>query len=558
LTKLHELCAIQTQVTAEGAKKFQQAMPTCEIRFNGGVLAAQKVPEEQVAPAKPQLVKSGVALKQDDVIAEIKKLGGSVTLDEKRPEKPVIGVSIAIVPALPWRKDIEHPRSFTDAEMTYLEGLTELQQLHLFGTKITDAGLEHLKGLTRLQQVDLRGAKITGTGLEYLKGMTQLRNLDLSGSKVTDTGLEHLKGLPQLLVLNLNCTEITDAGLENLKGLTTLKELKLWGTKVTDTGLEHLRGLTYLHDLCLLDTPVTYEGAKKFHLAVPNCTIGTAHGALAAQQAAPALIPAPPAAIAAAGAGRKSDGPPKELAVDLGGGIKLEMVLIPAGEFMMGSPDSDKFGKAEIPQHRVRITKPFYLGKYLVTQEQWKVVMDCYPPGFWGPKNPRTDASWYDCWTFLDKLNQKVGGGRFLLPTEAQWEYACRAGSTTKYCFGNEESGLADYAWYMSNSDHTTHPVGEKKPNAWGLYDMHGNVWEWCQDWCDDGYYARSPTDDPEGPANPSSPPGLATGSDPSRVCRGGSTGHPVECRSACRYSAPPNDRRGNVGLRVSFVLEDK
>ncbi len=207
---------------------------------------------------------------------------------------------------------------------------------------------------------------------------------------------------------------------------------------------------------------------------------------------------------------------------------------------------------SEKPQHRVRITKPFYLGKYLVTQEQWQAVMGNNPSEFKGPKNPVERVSWDDCQKFLEKLNAKIGTqrGKFVLPTEAQWEYACRAGSTTRYCFGDDESGLGEYAWYYANSEKKTHPVGEKKPNAWGLYDMHGNVQESCQDWYDDGYYAKSPTDDPTGPAM-----------DTDHVLRGGSWRRPAsDCRSASRDL----DVRGyhvsdlNLGFRVSQVPVDK
>jgi formylglycine-generating enzyme required for sulfatase activity len=185
-----------------------------------------------------------------------------------------------------------------------------------------------------------------------------------------------------------------------------------------------------------------------------------------------------------------------------------------------------------------------------VTQEQWEAVMDKNPSYFKGPKNPVEQVSWKDRQQFLGKLNAKsaAGGGKFQLPSEAQWEYACRAGSTTRYCFGDEESSLGEYAWYGANSGNKTHPVGEKKPNAWGLYDMHGNVTEWCQDWYEDGYYAKSPKDDPMGPAAGSA-----------RVRRGGGWfGTAGCCRSAFRYGGSPGLRNFNLGLRVSLVLADK
>ena len=252
---------------------------------------------------------------------------------------------------------------------------------------------------------------------------------------------------------------------------------------------------------------------------------------------------------------RQSDGPQtpppnKEIVVDLRDANsnlwKMEMVLIPAGEFLMGSPDS----AFEKPQHRVRITKPFYLGKYPVRQWQWTVVMGNYPSHFRGRNNPVEWVTWDDCQQFLDKLNadSHAEGGKFQLPTEAQWEYACRAGSTTRYCFGDDEDQLGEYAWYGGKLRRITHPVGTKKPNAWGLYDMHGNVSEWCQDWYAKDYYAKSVTDDPTGPTS-----GLR------RVHRGGGWDSLAKfCRSASRASDEPGSRGIDRGFRVARVLADK
>jgi formylglycine-generating enzyme required for sulfatase activity len=237
----------------------------------------------------------------------------------------------------------------------------------------------------------------------------------------------------------------------------------------------------------------------------------------------------------------QTEEPPKELAVDLGGGVKLDLVLIPAGSFTMGVGSKK-------PVHKVTITKPFYLGKYEVTQEQWEAVMGDNPSEFKGPKNPVERVSWGDCPKFLLKLDAKTGGrgGKFVLPTEAQWEYACRAGSTGKFCFGDDEEQLGEYAWYGRNSGRQTHPAGEKKPNAWGLYDMHGNVWEWCADWC--GAYGAEAADDPSGPA---------TGS--YRVFRGGSWNIDGGfCKSACRIGSVPGHRGHFLGLRVARVPADK
>jgi len=231
----------------------------------------------------------------------------------------------------------------------------------------------------------------------------------------------------------------------------------------------------------------------------------------------------------------------KELSVDLGGGVKMEFVLIRPGSFMMGS---EKGADDEKPVHNVTITKLFYLGKYEVMQEQWEAVMGANPSSFKGPKNPVENVGWEDCQTFLRKLSERVPGGVFRPPTEAEWEYACRAGTTTEFCYGDDQGGLGEYAWYDGNSEHTTHPVGQKKANAWGLFDMHGNVWEWCSDWF--GKYDGNPATDPTGAA-----------SGQYRVGRGGSWLYgPEYCRSANRGYNTTKDRIYTNGLRAARTLE--
>ncbi|MBM3860339.1 MAG: formylglycine-generating enzyme family protein [Verrucomicrobia bacterium] len=178
------------------------------------------------------------------------------------------------------------------------------------------------------------------------------------------------------------------------------------------------------------------------------------------------------------------------MTIELGDGVKMEFILIPTGSFRMGSdkrPDTK-------PMHRVEFTKPFYMGKYEVTQEQWEKVMGNNPSRFKDTKNPVDSVSWDDCQKFIAKLKEKMRGQTFRLPSEAEWEYACRAGSITDYCYGDKKDKLGDYAWFKDNSGQSSHPVGQKKPNRWGLYDMHGNVSEWCQDaWHDT--YKGAPTD---------------------------------------------------------------
>ena len=229
--------------------------------------------------------------------------------------------------------------------------------------------------------------------------------------------------------------------------------------------------------------------------------------------------------------------PGKVEVVDLGKDVKLEMVLIPAGKFKMGSPRSEKGRDEWERQHDVTLTKPFYMGKYEITQEQYEAVMGKNRSKTKGAKLPVTNVSWDDSQEFIKKLNAKTSGG-FRLPTEAEWEYACRAGTSTAYSFGDKitpkDANSGDGA------EGSIKTVGSYKPNAFGLYDIHGNVLEWCEDWYSD-FPAGSATD-PKGPA-------IAD----RRVLRGGSFGGDGSgARSSFRNGAAEYTYVNFVGFRLA------
>jgi len=234
---------------------------------------------------------------------------------------------------------------------------------------------------------------------------------------------------------------------------------------------------------------------------------------------------------------------PDQLA--LGGPVvnSVDMVLvpIPAGEFMMGSPASEPDRGDDETQHEVKITKPFYLGAHEVTQAQYQQVMGNNPSRSKGATKPVELVNWYAAVEFCQKLSAQEGV-EYRLPTEAEWEYARRAGTTTAFSFGADESQLGKYAWYRANSGDTTHPVGEKLPNGWGLYDMHGNVFEWCQDWYG-AYESLRVVSDPTGSA-----------SGEGRVLRGGAFNYPPRLvRAAVRSDVYlPGFRIRNVGFRLA------
>lgn len=234
--------------------------------------------------------------------------------------------------------------------------------------------------------------------------------------------------------------------------------------------------------------------------------------------------------------------PAPKPAADFTNSIDMEFVLIPAGEFEMGSPsgETDKGGD-EGPVHRVTIEKAFYMGRYEVTQKQWQEVMGSNPSSFKGDDLPVESVSWDDVQKFIRKLNEKEGTDKYRLPSEAEWEYTCRAGTTTRYSFGDSELKLGDYAWYYDNSGDKTHSVGLKLPNPWGLCDMHGNVWEWTQDTYHSDYDG-APTDGSV----------WASGSGAYRVNRGGSWLRGAwGCRSALRRFGHLSRPSRIIGFRL-------
>ena len=221
---------------------------------------------------------------------------------------------------------------------------------------------------------------------------------------------------------------------------------------------------------------------------------------------------------------------------DLGKGVKLETVLVPAGKFVMGSPKKEDGRYDDEAQHEVTLAKPFYMGKYAVTQEQWKAVMGKNPSYTKGAKLPVTDVSWEDCQKFIKKLNG-ITKGKYRLPTESEWEYACRAGTTTAYSFGAKITPKD--ANYSETGIGEPIEVGSYKPNNFGLYDMHGNVWEWCEDWS--AAYTDGRVTNPK----------AATGT--SRVLRGGSFLTDVSgARSSFRNYDAPSGRFSSVGFRLA------
>ena len=301
---------------------------------------------------------------------------------------------------------------------------------------------------------------------------------------------------------------------------------------------QNLKTPLIVFGLCVLAATV-FQRARLGNWAWPN-SVGRAGAIVTQQVATQADLPTKESAPAAANAGEY-----KEVVNTIG----VQLLLIPAGTFNSGSPASEKDRMDDETQHQVTLTKPFYMGRTELTQGQWKKVMGTEP---WKGKSfvkegddyPAVDVSWDDAVAFCRKLSD-MEGRTYRLPTEAEWEYACRGGTQTSFSFGNDEAILSRYAWYDGNLGwrrRYAHRVAQKLPNPFGLYDMHGNVWEWCGDWFGD--YPSTPLTDPRGPDSGSF-----------RVMRGGSFYHePDKARCALRNYDAPESRCSDGGFRL--VLE--
>ncbi|MFZ4082964.1 MAG: SUMF1/EgtB/PvdO family nonheme iron enzyme, partial [Pirellula sp.] len=282
-------------------------------------------------------------------------------------------------------------------------------------------------------------------------------------------------------------------------------------------------------------------GRKKTEPSVPLPPPAPSKPVVPAEQRPVVTAEVKPAAKPAAPEASRSQAVPAEQTNSIG----MKFRLIQPGTFMMGSPESEAGRYRDEGQHQVKLTKQYFMGIYPVTQSEYQRIMGSNPSYFKGDRHPVEQVSWVDATEFIQKLNglpeERAAGRVYRLPTESEREYACRAGSSTAYCFGEDEARLGEYAWYDSNSGNGTQAVGQKASNAWGLYDMHGNVWEWCSDW--HGDYPSGTVTDPTGPS---------TGS--FRVNRGGGwSNEAAYCRSANRDGYGPSFRYYHLGFRLAL-----
>ena len=518
--------------------------------------------------------------------------------------------------------DVGECPTITDEGVVHLKQLKKLEQLGLLGSQLTDHGLDELRVLTGLRVLQISGTKVTDASMPLISPFRELRTLSIENTRTTDAGLAKLIALEHLDNLHLAATDMTDRGIDDIlkfrdlqvlylsnhvtndgvKKLLTAPHLRkqltrfgfsgnrqitdeicgvlvecqaiqgLWlqETQISDAGLKQLSGLTTLGEIWLTGSKVTAAGVEAFRKARPECGISWDPNDVAnptPARPAPAKPNSANANMSQRNLGPSQNNLPRPAVRDeLTNSLGMKLRKIPAGDFQMGAAESDADARdVERPAHRVKVSKPFFLGVHEVTQAQFSAIMDTNPSqwtseGDAEPQSARSQAAvvnktyrnhpidsvlWTDANEFCERLGKKENR-RYRLPTEAEWEYACRAGTTARYPTGEDSADVFKIANVGGNPLNPKRPlpVGSLAPNAWGLFDMNGNVREWCSDWLGD-YEAATVTD----------PKGSSSGK--VHVVRGGCYHYRAEDgRSTTRFGLEDGHAR-NRGFRVVLEVGD-
>ncbi len=586
LRNLQLLNINSTKITANGVARLSEALPQCQIHWDGGVI-------------KPHGTES------DRKVAEwILGQGGQVEIEyEGRPQILVAGDPIPDSPFL-----IKTIATIT-AQMTpeFLHELGQLRgiyKINAVNSRLNDGDTEVIAKLSLLNHLNLHNTEIGDAGLEALSALPQVGFLGIAETNVTADGLKHLKNLISLESVAISPYQLTPVSIQYLNALPRLTTLGLGSA--ADSDLELLQQLSQVKvlDLNYGSTKLTKTGIENLHRAMPHCRIEWDGGIVEPLQTSdtgwhgwPVDAPAPAIAPFDANQAKahqeawaKYLGVPVEYENSLG----MKFRLIPPGEFLMGSTPEEIEAALKVagedegwrerinsaaPQHKVVLTQPVYVGVTEVTQTQYEQVMGSNPSHFSATgegkdavanletgNHPVEMVGWNDAAEFCAKLSQQeqlkpfyfrsgetvtpLEGTGYRLPTEAEWESACRAGTTTRFWSGDPDQDLVSAGWFDKNSGGRPHAADELKANPFGLSDVHGNVWEWVQDSWDPAFYGKFEED---AAINPSSP--FFAGSQ--RVLRGGNwLLNPSYCRSSTRLANHPGGRNYFIGFRVVLPVD--
>ncbi len=470
--------------------------------------------------------------------------------------------------------------------------------LGVFSGKLTDSQVQFIGDCRQLEHIMAWASPLTNEALAPIVALPKLRSLSLAHTKITAEGIPTLIRAAGLVQLDLGALPLTDDSLIELARLEKLEYLSLWGSQVTDDGLNRLSGLKSLRTLVLNRTRVTEKGAESLQRALPECLILTDDNSTGTPWYGwPFDAPKPAIAPFDAAQARKHQeqwAVYLKVPVEYTNSLGMKFHLIPPGEFMMGSTAGEiaaalgdavdnqqwqGYINSEAPQHKVILTQPIYLGVNEVTQAEFEKVIGVNPSyfapigmgkeavaGLETTDHPVDSVSWNDAAEFCAKLSQQeklkpfyfraretitpLDGTGYRLPSEAEWEFACRAGTATKYWIGDKDEDLGRAGWFGGNSGGRTHAAGELKANPFGLSDIHGNVYEWVQDGWDASYYGQFL----EKPAiNPNIP--ILAGS--LCVIRGGFWFNSApRSRSSVRVGRDPTLRHETIGFRVLLPVD--